>query len=58
MDYLELKGIVNSAWLEFYHHLSANGFSDEQINKLDTLLDNKDCFNDVLDCVMGVNTSG
>lgn len=52
MEYEELKSACDNAWIEFYHALSHTGVTDEQINKLDTLLDNKDCFNDVFGCVM------
>lgn len=52
MEYTEVKNATGSAWFEFYHTLALKGFSSEQIEKLDLLLDRKDCFNDVLDCVM------
>ena len=53
IEYTDLKNIVQGAWIEFYQHLANNGVTDNQINKLDALLDTKDCFNDVMDCVVG-----
>lgn len=53
IEYDELKQAVEGAWNEFHHHLSHAGLTSEQINELDKLLDRKDCFNDVMDCVVG-----
>lgn len=52
MGYEEIENAIERAWNEFYHSLSFSGFTDEQINKLDRVLNMKDCFNDVTDCVM------
>lgn len=52
MDYEKVQDAIGGAWIEFYHSLSQSGFTDEQINKLDKLLDHNDCFNDVISCVM------
>lgn len=52
MDFDDVYDAVGGAWIEFYHSLSQAGFTDDQINKLDKLLDGKDCFNDVIGCVM------
>lgn len=48
MTYSDLKVTVNLAWNAFYQVLSAEGINTVS---LDNTLDNKDIFNDVMDCV-------
>lgn len=49
MTYSDLKVTVNLAWNAFYQVLSAEGINTVS---LDNTLDNKDVFNDVMDCVI------
>lgn len=55
MEYIDVLAASDQAWVEFYHSLSHSGFTNDQINKLDDLLNKKDCFNAVMDCIMEVN---
>ncbi len=52
MSYEELETVVDIAWNHFYDILCANGIKD--IERLGKLLDRKDCYNDVFDCVIQV----
>lgn len=52
MTYTELLVVYDNAWQAFYDVLEDNGIDSS--NKLYNLLNNKDCFNDVLDCVVEV----
>jgi len=52
MNYKELKVVYNKAWTAFFDVLEDNGIDSS--NKLYSLLNAKDCFNDVLDCVSEV----
>lgn len=53
MDYNKVSASITKAWMEFYASLVRDGVVDaEGVDKLDFLLDRKDCFNDVEDCVM------
>lgn len=54
MTHIEVIEASDKAWIEFYHSLSHSGYSDDQINKLDKLLNQKDCFNSVFSCLNGV----
>lgn len=54
MNYNELKKSVNKAWESFIDSLENDGFETEQLVKLMRILDNKDCMNDVFDCVIQV----
>lgn len=53
MEFDEVADVVGGAWIEFYHHLSRNGLSEDQINDIDLELDAKDVFSSVIDVVMG-----
>lgn len=52
MTYPELKVVYNQAWRAFFDVLEDNGIDSS--NKLYGLLNAKDCFNDVMDCVSEV----
>lgn len=54
MNEIDLLAASDNAWNEFFHSLSNSGFTNEQIEKLDKLLNMKDCFNDVFSCLNGV----
>lgn len=54
MNYDELCKVYSDAWRAFYDVLEDNGIDSS--NQLHSLLDSKDCFNDVFDCVMEVAT--
>lgn len=54
MEYSEVKNAVGTAWYSFYASLIQSGFTEAQILKLMPLLDSKDSYNDVMDCVMEV----
>lgn len=54
MNYKQVKDATNTAWESFMDSLQMNGFTVEQVVKLMRLIDNKDCMNDVMDCVMEV----
>ena len=49
MNYSDLKVVVNEAWNSFYKVLQSNGVD---VVSLDNMLDSKDVFNDVMDCVI------
>lgn len=49
MTYGDLKLVVNEAWNSFYKVLQSNGVDTVS---LDNMLDAKDVFNDVMDCVI------
>lgn len=56
MEYKQLKQVVTSAIdVGFYQHLADNGFTPLQLDKLDALLDQKDVFNAIMDCMVEVN---
>lgn len=48
MTYDELESSINGAWELFFNHL---GFVGVDTDRLVTLMDQKDCFNDVSDCI-------
>lgn len=54
MNYKQVKDANNIAWESFMDSLQMSGFTVEQVVKLMRLIDNKDCLNDVMDCVMEV----
>lgn len=54
MNYKHVKDATNAAWESFMDSLQMSGFTDEQVVKLMRLIDNKNCMNDVMDCVMEV----
>lgn len=54
MNYKQVKDANNIAWESFMDSLQMSGFTVEQVVKLMHLIDNKDCLNDVMDCVMEV----
>lgn len=54
MNYKQVKDATNTAWESFMDSLQMSGFTVEQVVKLMRLIDNKDCMNDVMDCVMEV----
>lgn len=54
MEYEEFRDILNDAWEAFFSVLEANGITEQQCDLIDARLNNKDCFNDVNDCVAGV----
>lgn len=49
MTYGDLKVVVNEAWNSFYKVLQSSGVDTVS---LDNMLDAKDVFNDVIDCVI------
>lgn len=56
MEYHKLKRAVSDAWaFGFYEILAERGFTDEQLDRLEVLLNQKDVFNSVMDCVVGVD---
>lgn len=54
MNYKQVKDANNIAWESFMDSLQMSGFTVEQVVKLMRLIDNKDCLNDVMGCVMEV----
>lgn len=48
MTYDELDEITDQAWLAFFDVFKDNGLD---ISKIEESMDNKDCFNDVEECV-------
>jgi len=54
MEYAQVKKAVDVAWDDFFHTLSNHGFTSSQIVTLEKLINYKDSFNDVFDCVMEV----
>ena len=55
MNYTEFSAKEDAAWRAFYETVKLHGLSDAQVNRLRTNLDNKDCFNDVSDCLADVS---
>lgn len=55
MKYEEIDNHVDRAWYEFFTYLSEQGFDSE---KMEELLNYKDCFNAVIDCAMECAPSG
>lgn len=54
MEYTKVRNAVDVAWYSFYASLIQSGFTEEQVLKIMPLLDSKDSYNDVMDCVMEV----
>lgn len=55
MNYENVRIALNDAWGSFFESLHKSGFTNAQLDELEDLLDGKDCYNDVQDCVMGAN---
>lgn len=55
MNYKQVKDATNVAWESFMDSLQMSGFTIEQVIKLMRLIDNKDCMNTVLDCVVEIS---
>lgn len=58
MNYKQVRDATNTAWESFMDSLQMSGFTVEQVVKLMRLIDNKDCLNGVMDCVMEVAVLG
>jgi len=48
MDYIEVNHVISEAWDAFFKVLEENGIDESAVAEL---MDNKDCFNDIRDCV-------
>jgi hypothetical protein len=49
MIYEEIKAIKDQAWVNFFSYVALAGMD---VDKLKKDMNNKDCFNDVMDCFM------
>lgn len=54
MDYEDICFALVAAWDEFDYKLSQMGFTEEQLIKLEVVLNNKDVYNAVIDAVVEV----
>lgn len=55
MKFEEVDTHLDRAWYEFFTYLSEQGFDAE---KMEGLMDCKDCFGDILDCAMEAAPKG
>lgn len=54
MEYDDICFAVSAAWDEFDYKLSQLGLSEEQLIKLEVILNNKDVYSAVIDAVVEV----
>lgn len=54
MNWEELRVLKSEAWQAFFDVFRENGIDDNQLKELRNSLNRKDCYNDVMDCLVEV----
>lgn len=54
MTYTELNTAIEHAWSAFFDSLFESNILVADLDKIDTAMDNKDCYNGVTDAIVSV----